>query len=181
MKNKQSLNEVLRGHGAANALRQSSAIPAVITKVYDNVVDVKPLQSAVRFDDAGQRNDVSAPLDYEGVRFVAGIGNDEAGIYIPPKVGMTGLFIVADFEGEGEIEHAAMRQRSSGWFMPTTQTEHKDEVTIKYMGSTITLTPSGIDIQDAAGVSLIDAVKELNDIVKNCCGTPSPSAEAFQK
>ncbi|GHA66321.1 hypothetical protein GCM10009007_03490 [Formosimonas limnophila] len=181
MNNKQSLNEVMRSHGMANAFRQSVAIPAEITNVYDDVIDVKPLQSVVRFDGVGNRNDVTQPLDYEGVRYVCGIGNNESGIYIPPEVGMQGIFIVADFDGDGDIEHAAVRQRSNGWFMPVLKVSHRDELTIKYKGSTIILTESGIDIKDSAGVSLVDAVKELNSIVKGCCGTGSPSAEAFQK
>ena len=181
MKNKQTLNEVLRGHGMANMTRQSTAVPAVITRVYGDVVDVKPLQSPVRYDDKGHRNDITEPLDYEGVKCVAGIFSAGDGVYIPPKVGMSGIFLVADFEGDGVVEHAAVRQRSSGWFIPCEQVTHDDSITLKYGSSKIILTQSGIDIIDAGGNSLVDAVKELNAIVSGCCGSSSPSAEGFSK
>lgn len=181
MKNKQTLNAVMRGHGVANMTRQSTAVPAVVTKVYGDVVDVKPLQSPVRYDDAGKRNDITDPLDYEGVKCLSGIFSSGDGIYIPPKVGMIGIFLVADFEGEGVVEHAAVRQRSSGWFIPCEQKAHADELRIKYGSSTIVLTQSGVDIIDAAGHSLVDAVKELNSVVRGCCGSSSPSAEGFSK
>ena len=181
MFDKDTLNAVIRGHSRADGNRQSVCVPAQVTKVYGSVVDIKPLQNPVRYDENGTRDDVTQPLDYEGVQFISGFGNDEAGLYLPPKVGMVGIFIVADYEGKGEVKYAAVRQRSSGWFLPTEQYDHKKEVTIKHNGCLVVLSETGIDIKDAAGVSLIDAVKELNNIVKGCCNAASPSAEAFSK
>ena len=181
MINKQTLNDVIRGHGMASMIRQSTAVPAVITKVNGNTVNVKPLQSPVRYDEQGARNDIADPLDYEDVRVVSGIFSAGDGIYVPPKIGMKGLFIVADYEGDGVVDYAAVRQRSSGWFLPSEQVDNGDKIIIKFGASTITLTDSGIDIIDAGGNSLIDGVKELNSIVRGCCGSGSGTLEAFQK
>jgi hypothetical protein len=177
----ESLDGTFRARERTGARTEAVCVPAKIVKVNDKTVNVVQLLDAIGYED-GERKDVS-PLDYEDVKYGA-IGGQGISIFIPPKVGMTGLMFVTDYDvadiEKGKVSQDTIRRRSSGYFMPILESKYIENIEIvNENGGKIILSKSGIDC--IGGTSMVDAIKELNDIVKSCCGSSSPAADGLIK
>ena len=178
----ESLDTVLKNRQRQAARREAVCVPAKITKVNDKTVNVTQLIDAVGYDLDGVREDIE-PLDYEDVKYGA-IGGQGITVFIPPKVGMRGLMFVTDYDvadiDAGKVSQDRIRGRSSGYFLPILEAEYIEEIELKNEnGGKVVLSKTGLEL--IGTTSVIDAIKELNDIVKGCCGSSSPSAEGLTK
>ena len=197
----ESVDVVLRNRQRETTRREAVCVPAQITKVNEKTVNVKQIIDAITYDLDGKREDVS-PLDYEDVKYGA-IGGESVTIFVKPKVGMRGLMFVTDYDvadiDAGKVSQDRIRGRSSGYFLPILEAAYLDSIELQFEdGGRLTLDKSGaVMIGSAGGVgklaltasggdlicatSVVDAIKELNAIVKACCGSSSPSAEGLTK
>ena len=178
----ESLDTVLKNRQRQAARREAVCVPAKITKVNDKTINVTQLIDAVGYDLDGVREDIE-PLDYEDVKYGA-IGGEGITVFIPPKVGMRGLMFVTDYDvadiDAGKVSQDRIRGRSSGYFLPILEAEYIEEIELKNEnGGKVILSKTGLEL--IGNTSVIDAIKELNDIVKSCCGSGSPSAEGLTK
>lgn len=197
----ESVDVVLRNRQRETTRREAVCVPAQITKVNDKTVNVKQIIDAITYDLDGKREDVS-PLDYEDVKYGA-IGGESVTIFVKPKVGMRGLMFVTDYDvadiDAGKVSQDRIRGRSSGYFLPILEAAYLDSIELQFEdGGKLTLDKSGAVVVGSAGgvgklaltasggdlicaTSVVDAIKELNAIVKACCGSSSPSAEGLSK
>lgn len=197
----ESLDTVLKNRQRQAARREAVCVPAKITKVNDKTVNVTQLIDAVGYDLDGVREDIE-PLDYEDVKYGA-IGGESVTIFVKPKVGMRGLMFVTDYDvadiDAGKVSQDRIRGRSSGYFLPILEAAYLDSIELQFEdGGKLTLDKSGAVVVGSAGgvgklaltasggdlicaTSVVDAIKELNAIVKACCGSSSPSAEGLTK
>lgn len=201
MTGEEDLDTVLRQRERGATRREASCVPAEIVKVNGKTVNVKQIIDAITYDTDGKRVDVD-PLDYEDVKYGA-IGGEGVTIFVKPKVGMRGLMFVTDYDvadiDSGKVSQDRIRGRSSGYFIPILEAEYLDNIELQFEdGGKLTLDKSGaVAVGSAGGVgklvltasggdlicvtSVVDAIKELNNIVKACCGSSSPSAEGLTK
>lgn len=197
----ESIDVVLRNRQRETTRREAVCVPAQITKVNDKTVNVKQIIDAITYDLDGKREDVD-PLDYEDVKYGA-IGGESVTIFVKPKVGMRGLMFVTDYDvadiDAGKVSQDRIRGRSSGYFLPILEAAYLDSIELQFEdGGKLTLDKSGAVVVGSAGgvgklaltasggdlicaTSVVDAIKELNVIVKACCGSSSPSAEGLTK
>lgn len=197
----ESVDVVLRNRQRETTRREAVCVPAQITKVNEKTVNVKQIIDAITYDLDGKREDVS-PLDYEDVKYGA-IGGESVTIFVKPKVGMRGLMFVTDYDvadiDAGKVSQDRIRGRSSGYFLPILEAAYLDSIELQFEdGGKLTLDKSGAVVVGSAGgvgklaltasggdlicsTSVVDAIKELNAIVKACCGSSSPSAEGLTK
>ena len=197
----ESLDTVLKNRQRQAARREAVCVPAKITKVNDKTINVTQLIDAVGYDLDGVREDIE-PLDYEDVKYGA-IGGESVTIFVKPKVGMRGLMFVTDYDvadiDAGKVSQDRIRGRSSGYFLPILEAAYLDSIELQFEdGGKLTLDKSGAVVVGSAGgvgklaltasggdlicaTSVVDAIKELNAIVKACCGSSSPSAEGLTK
>ena len=178
----ESLDTVLKNRQRQAARREAVCVPAKITKVNDKTINVTQLIDAVGYDLDGVREDIE-PLDYEDVKYGA-LGGEGITVFIPPKVGMRGLMFVTDYDvadiDAGKVSQDRIRGRSSGYFLPILEAEYIEEIELKNEnGGKVILSKTGLEL--IGNTSVIDAIKELNAIVKACCGSSSPSAEGLTK
>lgn len=179
----QSLDQVLKNRERVNDRKQAVCVPAEIVAINENnkTLNVKQLVYIPTYDLEGKRVDVE-PLDYEEVKYGA-IGGEAIKIFIPPQVGMKGLMFVTDYDvayNDGVVGQDRVRGRSSGYFLPILEAKYIENIEIaNENGGKIILTKTGIDL--IGGASVIDAIHELNNIVKACCGSSSQSAEGLTK
>ena len=180
----QSLDQVLKNRERVNDRKQAVCVPAEIVAINANnkTLNVKQLVAIPTYDLEGKRVDVE-PLDYEEVKYGA-IGGESIKIFIPPQVGMKGLMFVTDFDvaynDSGFVGQDRVRGRSSGYFLPIVEAKYIENIEIvNENGGKITLSKTGGDV--VLNTSVVDAIKELNAIVKACCGSSSPSAEGLTK
>ena len=180
----QSLDQVLKNRERVNDRKQAVCVPAEIVAINANnkTLNVKQLVAIPTYDLEGKRVDVE-PLDYEEVKYGA-IGGESIKIFIPPQVGMKGLMFVTDFDvaynDSGFVGQDRVRGRSSGYFLPIVEAKYIENIEIvNENGGKITLSKTGGDV--VLNTSVVDAIKELNNIVKACCGSSSPSAEGLTK
>ena len=180
----QSLDQVLKNRERVNDRKQAVCVPAEIVAINANnkTLNVKQLVAIPTYDLEGKRVDVE-PLDYEEVKYGA-IGGESIKIFIPPQVGMKGLMFVTDFDvaynDSGFVGQDLVRGRSSGYFLPIVEAKYIENIEIvNENGGKITLSKTGGDV--VLNTSVVDAIKELNAIVKACCGSSSPSAEGLTK
>ena len=180
----QSLDQVLKNRERVNDRKQAVCVPAEIVAINANnkTLNVKQLVAIPTYDLEGKRVDVE-PLDYEEVKYGA-IGGESIKIFIPPQVGMKGLMFVTDFDvaynDSGFVGQDRVRGRSSGYFLPIVEAKYIENIEIvNENGGKITLSKTGGDV--VLNTSIVDAIKELNNIVKACCGSSSPSAEGLTK
>lgn len=201
MTGEEDLDTVLRQRERGATRREASCVPAEIVQVNGKTVNVKQIIDAITYDTDGKRVDVD-PLDYEDVKYGA-IGGEGVTIFVKPKVGMRGLMFVTDYDvadiDSGKVSQDRIRGRSSGYFIPILEAEYLDNIELQFEdGGKLTLDKSGaVAVGSAGGVgklvltasggdlicvtSVVDAIKELNNIVKACCGSSSPSAEGLTK
>ena len=201
--NEQSLEQVLKNRERVNDRKQAVCVPAEIVAINENnkTLNVKQLVDIPTYGLEGKRVDVE-PLDYEEVKYGA-IGGEAIKIFIPPQVGMKGLMFVTDYDvaynDGGVVGQDRVRGRSSGYFLPILEAKYIENIEIvNEKGGKITLTKdsavfegteSGVGkltLSSSGGdllfnTSVVDAIKELNNIVKACCGSSSPSAEGLTK
>lgn len=197
----ESIDVILRNRQRETTRREAVCVPAQITKVNDKTVNVKQIIDAITYDLDGKREDVE-PLDYEDVKYGA-IGGESVTIFVHPKVGMRGLMFVTDYDvadiDAGKVSQDRIRGRSSGYFLPILESAYLDSIELQFEdGGKLTLDKSGaVAVGSAGGVgklaltasggdlicatSVVDSIKELNAIVKACCGSSSPSAEGLTK
>lgn len=180
----QSLDQVLKNRERVNDRKQAVCVPAEIVAINENnkTLNVKQLVNIPTYDLEGKRVDVE-PLDYEEVKYGA-IGGESIKIFIPPQVGMKGLMFVTDYDvaynDGGVVGQDRVRGRSSGYFLPILEAKYVENIEIvNENGGKITLSKTGGDV--VLNTSVVDAIKELNNIVKACCGSSSPSAEGLTK
>lgn len=180
----QSLDQVLKNRERVNDRKQAVCVPAEIVAINENnkTLNVKQLVDIPTYDLEGKRIDVE-PLDYEEVKYGA-IGGESIKIFIPPQIGMKGLMFVTDYDVAynevGAVGQDRVRGRSSGYFLPILEAKYIENIEIvNENGGKITLSKTGGDV--VLNTSVVDAIKELNDIVKACCGSSSPSAEGLTK
>ena len=201
MTGEEDLDTVLRQRERGATRREASCVPAEIVQVNGKTVNVKQIIDAITYDTDGKRVDVD-PLDYEDVKYGA-IGGEGVTIFVKPKVGMRGLMFVTDYDvadiDSGKVSQDRIRGRSSGYFIPILEAEYLDSIELQFEdGGKLTLDKSGAVMIGSAGAvgklaltasggdlicatSVVDAIKELNEIVKACCGSSSPSAEGLTK
>jgi hypothetical protein len=201
MTGEEDLDTVLRQRERGSTRREAGCVPAEIVAINGKTVNVKQLVDAITYDLDGKRVDI-APLDYEDVKYGA-IGGQGIHIFIPPKVGMRGFMMVTDYDvadiEAGKVSQDRIRGRSSGVFFPVLEADYIEDIEIvNETGGKITLSKTGAIVQGTeSGVgrlvltpsggdlicatSVVDAIKELNDIVKSCCGSSSPAAEGLTK
>lgn len=201
MTGEEDLDTVLRQRERGATRREASCVPAEIVNINGKTVNVKQIIDAITYDTDGKRVDVD-PLDYEDVKYGA-IGGEGVTIFVKPKVGMRGLMFVTDYDvadiDSGKVSQDRIRGRSSGYFIPILEAEYLDNIELQFEdGGKLTLDKSGaVAVGSAGGVgklvltasggdlicvtSVVDAIKELNNIVKACCGSSSPSAEGLTK
>ena len=201
MTGEEDLDTMLRQRERGASRREASCVPAEITKVNGKTVNVKQIIDAVTYDVGGKRVDVD-PLDYEDVKYGA-IGGENVSIFVKPKVGMRGLMFVTDYDvadiDAGKVSQDRIRGRSSGYFIPILEAEYLDSIELQFEdGGKLTLDKSGAVMVGSAGAvgklaltesggdlicatSVVDSIKEHNEIVKACCGSGSPSAEGLTK
>ena len=180
----QSLDQVLKNRERVNDRKQAVCVPAEIVAINANnkTLNVKQLVAIPTYDLEGKRVDVE-PLDYEEVKYGA-IGGESIKIFIPPQVGMKGLMFVTDFDvaynDSGFVGQDRVRGRSSGYFLPIVEAKYIENIEIvNENGGKITLSKSFFYV--VLNTSVVNAIKELNNIVKACCGSSSPSAEGLTK
>ena len=105
---------------------------------------------------------------------------------------------VADIDA-GKVSQDRIRGRSSGYFIPILEAKYLDSIELQFEdGGKLTLDKSGSIMVGSKGAvgklsltssggdlicstSVVDAIKELNNIVKACCGASSPAAEGLTK
>jgi hypothetical protein len=185
-----SLDDLSRDRAETEAT--SVAIPCKVTAVDltgEPRVTVQPL-AGVPYDTFDGNVVIDDPLEVEEVPYVYASGLSFA-FFIPPEVGMEGLYIVTDAEigdiAKGEITSSRRKNPSSGYFIPSGRLTDpafrasadwaemrsdtcrvamsRDTVHLQAGNTSLVMTASGFDVV-VNGVSLIGAIKQLSDHIK---------------
>lgn len=160
----------------------SSAYPCEVTAVAGATVTIRPLV-AIPYETLDGVILVDEPLEVAEVPYSFPSSSAFA-LYVPPEVGMLGLFIVSDTEigeiPEGEAISSRQKNPTSGYFMPTGKADFEgspdwaelrsadcrialsdDTVHLEAGDVSVVLTGDSFDVV-IGGVSLIGALKQMS-------------------